>query len=199
MYRKEGEVLSLHETIPFLEGWEFLAFGKEETVEKGKYKTILSRPIKGWLYGLDFVTDDAYAVIRIIYLGIVGLYTPHVIFCLGATEPPPSGLYGPLYIRPSTLSSAGVYAGSLVTSAYPLPVKGMVRLELGLENDTTQSTAKNRVSFSAIEIVDDKAFIRSYRKFKYGWLGWAFGVLSHIPGLKYIGIPNEIKEVVEVD
>ena len=197
MYRKEGEDLSLYNMIPFLEGWEYLVFNKTETVEKGRYTTVFSRFVKGWLTGLDFIADDAYASVKLIYLGMVNLSTPHFIFGLGATEPPPSGLYCQLYIRPSTLSSAGMYAGSLVTSAYPLSVKGMVRLELGLEADSTQATATNSASFTAIEIVNEKAFIRSYRKFKYGWLGWAFGVLSRIPGLKYIGIPDEIKEVVE--
>jgi len=184
---------------PFLEGWEFLMFKETETVEKGKYKVVFSRMCKGWLIGLDFVSDDAYASLKLTYLGRAGVSTPHRYFTLGATLPPPHGCYILDYIRPSTLSTAGVYIVSPVTSAYPVSVKGLVRLELGLENNSTQATATATVGFTAIEIVDDKAFIRSYRKFKYGWLGWVFGVLSRIPGLKYIGIPNEIKEVVEVD
>ena len=199
MYRKEGEDLSLYNMIPFLEGWEFLMFSGTETVEKGKYKVVFSRAVKGWLISLDFFSDDAYASLKLSYLGYTGVHTPHSFFLTGATLPPPWGCYILDYIRPSTLSTAGVYATSPVTGAYLFSVKGLVRLELGLENDSTQATATAAVSFVAIEIVDDKAFIRSYRKFKYGWLGWAFGVLSHIPGLKYIGIPDEIKEVVEVD
>ena len=185
--------------IPFLEGWEGLLFKKTETVEKDKYKVAFSRAVKGWLFDLDFFSDDAYASLKLTHLGYTSVFTPHRYFTLGATLPPPCGYYISDYIRPSTLSSAGVYTTSRVTSAYPISVKGLVRLELGLENVSTQATATATVGFMAIEIVDDKTFIRSYRKFKYGWLGWAFGVLSRIPGLKYIGIPDEIKEVVEVD
>jgi len=189
--------MNLYDMLPFLEGWTLLPFGKTETVEKGKYITVFSRNVKGWLFGLDFFSDDAYASLKLSYLGAAGVCTSHSLFIYGLTLPPPSGMYIEDYIRPSTLSTAGVYYAALITSAYPFSVKGLVRLELGLKSDSTQETATAAVSFSAIEIVDEKAFIRSVRKFKYGWLGWAFEVLSRIPGLKYIGIPEEIKEVVE--
>jgi len=183
--------------LPFLEGWNQLYFEKTETVEKGKYTVVFSRAVKGWLLSLDFASDDAYASMKLTYLGWVSVSTPHMGFTFGLTMPPSFGSFVEDYIRPSTLSTAGVYLISLITSAYPFSIKGLVRLELGLEADSTQATATVTASFLAIEIVDEKAFIRSYRRFKYGWLGWAFGVLSNIPGLKYIGIPKEIKEVVE--
>jgi hypothetical protein len=183
--------------LPFLEGWTQLRFEATKTVEKGKYVTVFSRPVKGWLLGLDFVSDDAYGSFRLSYLGWTGVDTSHLFFTVGATLPPPFGSYIADYIRPSVLSTAGVYYSSPVTSAYPLFVKGLVRLELGLEADSTQTTSTETVSFIAIEVIDEKAFIRSYRQFRYGWLGWTFEVLSRIPGLKYIGVPKEIKEVVE--
>lgn len=197
MYRKEGENLNLYNMLPFLEGWDLCTFSKQEVVEKGKYKSVFSRLYKGWLIALDFFADDAYASVKIMYLGYTAVFTSHSAFTVGATLPPPNGFYILDYIRPSTLSTAGVYAASPMTSAYPFSVKGLVRLELGLEEDSTQTTATATVGFSAIEIVDEKAFIRSYRRFKYGWLGWAFGVLANIPGLKYMGIPDGIKEVME--
>jgi hypothetical protein len=183
--------------LPFLEGWNQLRFEKTETVEKGRYVVVFSRTVKGWLLSLDFVSDDAYGSLKISYLGWTGVAIPHSLLLYGTTLPPPYGSYISDYIRPSTLSTAGVYVLSPVTSAYPFSIKGLVRVELGLEADSTQATATVTASFLAIEITDEKAFIRSYRRFKYGWLGWVFGVLSHIPGLKYIGIPEEIKEVVE--
>lgn len=189
--------MSLIEMLPFLEGYEFLYFSKEEPVEKGKYKTIFSRDVKGWIHSLDFAADDAYASFKPTYMGNTDVRTPNYFFVLGVTSPPPFGSYLLEYLRPSTLSTAGVYAVSLITSAYAIPIKGLVRLEVGLENESTQSTATVSTHFFAGEIVDEKAFIKSYRRFKYGWLGWAFDVLSHIPGLKYVGIPTEIKEVVE--
>ena len=198
MYRKEGGgQVSLIEMLPFLEGFEYLYFSKEETVEKGKHTTIFSRDVKGWIYSLDFASDDAYASFVPTYMGKTDVRTPNYFFVAGATLPPPSGSYVLNYLRPSTLSTAGIYAVSLITSAYPIPIKGLVRLEVGLESESTQTTATVSCHFFAFEITDEKAFIRSYRRFKYGWLGWAFEVLSRIPGLKYIGIPEEIKEVVE--
>ena len=185
--------------IPFLEGWAYLVFDKQETVKKGFYKTVFSRPCKGWLVKLEFGSDDAYASVKVTLLEFTSIYTIQDSFVIGALLPPSAGAYVRGYIRPSILSSAGVFAGYILNTTYPQPIRGLVRFELGLEADSTQTEAAATVSFVAIEIVDDKAFIRSYRKFKYGWLGWAFGVLSRIPGLKYIGIPDEIKEVVEVD
>jgi hypothetical protein len=197
VYRKEGEDLSLYNMLPFLEGWNQLSFAKTETVEKGRYVVVFSRAVKGWLLSLSLSSDDAYASLKLSYLGTTGVVIPHLFLQLGETLPPSMGSYILDYIRPSTLSTAGVYVTSIITSAYPFSVKGLVRLELGLEADSTQATTAVIASFLAIEITDEKAFIRSYRRFKYGWLGWTFDVLSRIPGLKYIGIPEEIKEVVE--
>jgi len=189
--------MSLIDMLPFLDGYEFLYFNEEETVEKGKYKTIFSRDVKGWIFSLDFASDDAYASFKATYMGHSDIRTPNYFFVLGAVLPPMFGSYLLNYLRPSTLSTAGIYAVSPITSAYPISIKGLVRLEVGLESESTQATTTVSVLFFACEIVDEKAFIRSYRRFKYGWLGWTFEVLSRIPGLKYIGVPNEIKEVVE--
>lgn len=189
--------MSLYNMLPFLEGWKGVTFTKTETVKKGEYKSVFSEQSKGWLLALNFVSDDAYASVKISYLGYAIVYTPHSFFILALTEPPPMGSYISEYIRPSTLSTAAICAVSIITSAYPQPIKGLVRIELGLELDSTQATAAVAVTFDGIDIVDMEAFIRSVRKFQYGWLGWAFGVLSRIPGLKYIGIPDEIKEVIE--
>lgn len=198
MRRKEGETdVTLYNMLPFLEGWMEQIFFKSETVEKGKYKVVFSENFVGWLTAWDFVSNDAYASLKATYLGNVGILTPHGLFYVGAITPPPYGSYLSEYIRPSTLSTAGVFAMSVYTLAYPMSIKGLVRIEFGLEAGSTQSTATAATLFTAIRITDTKAFIKSFRKFKYGWLGWAFGVLSHIPGLKYIGIPDEIKEVLD--
>lgn len=197
MYRKEGEDLNLYNMLPFLDGWRGHYFTKQETVEKGKYKLVYSEMSTGWLIFFDSSYTDAYASVKFTYLGEITIPTPHALFIAGAVMPPPSGTYLLEYLRPSTLSTAGVYVVSNFTMAEPMPVKGLVRVELGLEDDSTQTTATAAVNFMYIEITDTVAFIRSVRRFLYGWLGWAFGVLSHIPGLKYVGIPAEIKEVVE--
>ena len=190
--------MNLSDALPFLEGWDELSVVKTETIEKGVFKPVFSRECKGWVYGLDIASDDAYASLQMTYLGGTAIITPHSIFVVGATLPPPHGMYIPSYIRPSTLSTAGIFIATLITSAYPKPIKGLVRLELKLGDDSTQVTATCIISFVACEIVDEEAFIRSARRFKYGWLGWIFGAISRIPGLKYIGIPEEIKEVVKV-
>jgi hypothetical protein len=189
--------MNLYDMLPFLEGWTQLGFSKQETVEKGKYINVFSRNVKGWLNCLDFASDDAYASCRLTYLGYLSVVPQQYFFTVGGILPPQYGGYAVEYIRPSTLSTAGVYVNTLQAQSSPMPIKGLVRLELGLEADSTQSTATAAVSFAAFEIVDEKAFIKSVRKFMFGWLGWAFDVLSRIPGLKYIGIPKEIKEVVE--
>jgi len=188
--------VNLLNMLPVLEGYDFLYFTKAETVSKGRYELLHSKKGKGWLFSLSISTDDAYASLKMTYMGHTETRTPHFFFNLGVTLPPPSGAYLSTYLRPSVLSTAGIFTLWLVTSAYAIPVKGLVRLEVGLESGSTQATASISANFMFVNIIDEEVFIKSVRKFKYGWLGWVFGAISKIPGLKYIGIPEEIREVV---
>lgn len=197
MYNEEGEALNLYNMLPLLEGWEYMPFLKSEAVELGKYKLLSSEKRIGWLLSMDFYSDDAYASLKLTYLGAVGIITPHDLFVTGAILPPPYGAVLSVYIQPSYLSTAGVYCCSMVTTAFPVSIKGNIKIEIGLESSSTQSTASAGVVFNAIAITNEGMFIRSVRRFKYGWLGWVFELLSRIPGLKYIGVPKEIEEVVK--
>jgi hypothetical protein len=187
----------LSDMLPLLEGWEYYYFAESRSVEKGKDISVYSKPCKGWLISLDFIADDAYAQAKVEYLSYIAKMTAHALFLIGATLPPPAGSYISLYLRPSTLSTAGAYGASPITSAYPFPVKGSVKISLGLTNSSTQSTATIVVTFTAFRIVDEIAFIKSVRKFKYGTLAPLFSLLGHIPILKFLGVPTDIKEVLE--
>lgn len=188
--------MKLYDALTFLDGWTYLWVVKEETVTGGIFKTVFSRETKGWLLNMAFMGFDAYITLRVTSLGQTAYVTPQLVFRGGWVIPSPTGGQISLYIRPSTLSTAGVYIISIFDSPQPMPIKGLTRLELSLGDDSTQVTSTAGVAFTAIEITDEEAFIRSVRKFKYGWLGWVFGAISKIPGLKYIGIPEEIREVV---
>jgi hypothetical protein len=190
--------MKLYQMIPFLKGWTATAVNKQITVRKGVYQTIFSREFQGWLFGFDMISDDAYAKLRVTYLGQAASYKLHDFFTLGAVIPPPAGLYLNVYIRPSILSTAGIFVGSPFTLAESIPLKGLVRIELILDNDSTQATANIMASVMLYEVTDEKLFIKSVRKFLFGWLGWFFGAISNFPGLKYVGIPNEVKEVLDI-
>ena len=101
------------------------------------------------------------------------------------------------HIRPSVLSSAGFFSASPFTLAECVPITGLVRVEVTLDNNSTQVTANIGLQFSLYEVTDEKLFTKSVRKFLFGWLGWLFGAISNFPGLKYVGIPDEIKEVLD--
>lgn len=189
--------MKLYQMIPFLKGWTVTTINKQLTAQKGVYKPIFSREFQGWMFGFDVASDDAYAKFRLTYLGQTLGYSLHDFFILGAVLPPPAGLYSNVYIRPSVLSTAGFFVASPYTLSECIPVKGLVRIELILGDDSTQVTANSMVSVMLYEITDEKLFTKSVRKFLYGWLGWFFGAISNFPGLKYVGIPDEIKEVLD--
>jgi len=187
--------MSLNEMLPFLEGWEYYYIDEEKTVDKTKDVNAYSKTVKGWLYSIDMVCDDAYSRLTITYLGTTHKFTPHLLFTMGAVMPPPFGLYLSEYIRPSILSTAGAYVLTVLTSAYPFSTRGLATLLFGLAQESTQASSTIRVLFIAIRVTNDEDFIRSVRKFRYGRLAPLFEVLGHIPVLKFLGVPNEIKKV----
>jgi len=187
--------MSLYEMVPFLEGWEYYEVTKQKTADKTKDVIAYSEECKGWLLGIDMISDDAYSRITLTYLGSTYKITPHAAFLYSGALPPPFGTYIYSYIRPSTLSTAGVYVLSPLTSAYPFAVRGLVTFLFGLAQESTQASTMMGVNFLAIRITNEEEFIRSVRKFRYGRLAPLFEFLGHIPVLKFLGVPNEIKKV----
>ena len=190
--------MKLYQMIPFLRGWVETIIIKQETVQRGVYKSIMSRELQGWLGSLDSISDDAYVKARVTYLGNTVELTMHDHFTLGAVLPPSAGSYILTYIRPSVLSTAGFFTASPVTLAECIPLKGLVRVEATLDDNSTQVTANIGMRIMFYEVTDEKLFIKTVRRFLFGWLGWIFGAISNFPGLKYVGIPDEIKEVLDV-
>lgn len=189
--------MNVYQALPLLEGWDFFVDNKMVTVQKGQFAQVFSRSVKGWLLALDMTATDPYTILREINLGLSLTGNMENLFDTGATLPPAFGAYVCTFIRPSILSSAGIFYMSAVTTAEPFPVRGLVRLELSLGLSSTQVTAVAGTSITAIEITDEKVFISSVRRLQYGWFGLVLDfVLNHLPGFKYVGLPKEIKEVV---
>ncbi|MEM2849054.1 MAG: hypothetical protein QXI36_02120 [Candidatus Bathyarchaeia archaeon] len=187
----------LYNMLPFLEGWRGHYFTKTETVTKGEYKLVYSEMSIGWLIFFLFTTTDAFGSTKFTYLGETNIQIPNALYLTGAVMPPPGGTYLLEYIRPSTLSTAGIYSMANFVMAEPMPVKGLVRIELGLEQESTQTTATSTVIFMYIEITDIKAFTRSYRKFKYGWLGSVLNAIARLPGFAGLALSPELKGVMD--
>ncbi len=189
--------MNIIEALPFLDGWDHLVVREARTVQKGQYVNVFSRPVKGWMVSLDFITDDAFASVRIIHLGHLALLNSHSLYLLGAYEPVAFGSFSTLYLRPSVLSTAGLYSSELLSPTNLLPLRGLVRVSFGLEIDSTQVTANTTIIVIAIEVTNERAFIKSVRRFMYGWVGAAFNFFSHLPGLHDIALPDEIKEILD--
>ena len=159
--------MSLLECLPLLEGWWYktYAFKELEVLRKGESKELFHFiDVRGWVVGIDYIATDCYMQYIIETYAARHLITPQAIHELGLTLPPPSGIYETLYDRPDPASTAGTYAGSILTSAYPFPWRGDARVSMRLGMESTQPAAAGNIYVHVIEVKDLEAFKRSFQE-----------------------------------
>ena len=159
--------MSLLGCLPLLEGWwhRIYAFKELEVLRKGSSKELLHlHDARGWVEGIDYIATDCYMQYIIETYSVRGVLTPQALHEFGSTMPPPVGAYETLYDRPDPASTKGTYVGSILTSAYPFPWKGDVRVAMRLGEESTQPAAAGNIYVHVIEVTDLKAFKRSFQE-----------------------------------
>ena len=159
--------MSLLECLPLLEGWwhRRYTFKELQVLRKGESKELFHfHDARGWLLGIDYVATDCYMQYLIETYAERHLVTPQAIHEFGLTLPPPMGTYETLYDRPDPARTEGTYAGSILTSAYPYPWKGDVRVAMRLGMESTQPAAAGNIGVTVLEVTDLEAFKRSFQE-----------------------------------
>jgi len=160
----------------------------------------------GWLTSLDWSGNDAYLGLGIDQPGVPtpGYFTFIGAHITGAVLPPPSGWYLTRYYQPNPLRTIGFYSLSVITSAYPLPYYGPVRLYVSLRPGTTEPYATGSLYALEIVIQDRNLFVTDLRKVYYGRWAPLMDFIGHIPLLRTftkkfaeLQIPFEEKEIIE--
>lgn len=155
--------MNIFQLLPLLEGWSDMSIDIDETIVK-KDRLIYNKYERGWLLGLDLVTDDAFGSMRIRYgRRLTSWVTPYALYAYNAVYPPPAGSYYLLYNQPAPPSTAGLYVASLFTSAYPLPYKGKIQVWVRLGDSSTQSSASIGICAYRI-LIDNVALFKKSLK-----------------------------------
>lgn len=153
------------ESLPLIRGWRFEAFNSIKEIKRGEAEvTVYSKEVKGWLFGVDLISDDSLAEFELNYSGFSGKITPYTVYESGSIAPIGGGTYLSEYIKPSVLSTAGIYFFSTQFSSVPTPIVGKVIITFSLNKDSTQDTSIMAVYFGAIEIVDEAEFLKSLKE-----------------------------------
>lgn len=156
--------MNIFQLLPLLEGWIDEPVTVEETIVK-KAKKVYDDEERGWLAGIDLVTDDALGSMQIQYgRYISGWANPYKAYTYNAVYPPPCGAYFLLYSQPAPPSTAGLYVMSVLTSAYPHPYKGKIKVWVKLDDLSTQDSASIVVAIPRIKIYDPDLFKRSLKE-----------------------------------
>jgi hypothetical protein len=163
-------------SLPLLDGWATKVYYTEpggQIVAKGKMISVLDKNMAvGWVIGVDYASSDSQMEFHIDTEYFNAVTTPDGVQSNGAVLPPPSGVYGSLYDRPSPLSTYGTYVGSFITSAYPIPFRGKVKGYVTLGLGSTEPSALAYFSIEVMEVINVESLIKSYRKLLYGrWAG----------------------------
>ena len=159
--------MSLLECLPLLEGWwhRTYAFKELQVLRKGASEELFHlHDARGWVLGIDYVATDCYMQYILEIYSVRGVATPQALHEAGATLPPPSGAYETVYDRPDPASTRGTYVGSLLTSAYPFPWKGDVRVSMRLGMESTQPAAAGNIYVHVLEVTDLEKFKRSFQE-----------------------------------
>lgn len=201
--------MTLMDVLPLIRGWTWRNEERTATLTPGQELLVYQPPTPtkevGWAAGLDFGGDDAYLGLRLVMPGTdTGYGTFAGTLPWGAVAPPPSGMYLWRYYRPNPMRTIGLYGISLITSAYPYPYWGAVRLYMTLTEDTTEPYATGILGIAQVVITDRNLFLKDLRKVKYGRWATLMDIIGWKPLLKVFGkkfeeldIRFEEKEKVE--
>ena len=157
-------MVSILELLPLLEGWEQVPLDWTGTIYKRKSRPIERKDRRGWLLGIDVLSDDAYGSVRVEYSGRMSAWIfPYFLNLYNLVYPPPAGAYYSLYNNTGP-GTYGLYAFTIFTSAYPYPFRGYVAAEVSLGAASTQTSATLSLFITILEIIDPPVFKESLRK-----------------------------------
>ena len=201
--------MSLIDKLPLIRGWSWrntpltvVALANQEILA---YSPPTPSKEIGWVVSIDLSGNDAYLGLRIVMPGVDTAYATFAVAnAIGAMLPPPSGTFLLLYNQPNPLRTIGQYVMSIITSAYPYPFLGAVRIYISLRPGTTEPFAVGAIGIGQIIIQDRNLFLQDLRKILYGRWAPLMDLISHIPLLRRFvmdfenfHIPFEEKEVIE--
>lgn len=202
--------MSLIDKLPLIRGWAWREVSLTRTILLTQELLVYQAPPPtkeiGWVVGIDFLSNDAYLGLGIDMPGVplTGYNTFAGARAIGAVLPPPSGLYLGLYNQPNPLRTIGEYQMSVITSAYPWPFYGPVRLHLSLRPESTEPHATGAIFGLEIVVQDRNLFLKDLRKVLYGRWAPLLDLIGHVPLLRSftekfaeLRIPFEEKERVE--
>lgn len=201
--------MSLIDKLPLIRGWTWRRENILATVLLNQESLVYQPPTPskeiGWIAGLDFFGNDAYLGIRVTMPGLdTGYGTFAGNYAISSVLPPASGAYILRYVQPNPLRTIGEYASSVISSAYPLPFYGSVRLYLSLRTGSTEPFATSLISLNEVVVEDRNLFLKDLRKVYFGRWAPLVDWIAHTPILRAstkkfadLGIPFEEKEVVE--
>lgn len=152
--------------LPFVPGWEYRNYTIEGYVTRGgrPKETMISS--YGWMFGVLAATTDAYATLKVTPLA--KLQSPPLVLYgeiakqYGSLAQDPGG-WAQKYFRPLASSTWGAY----ITSFSPgfqgtlVPFIPSTKIEIYLQNGSTQTEAYIYGMATAIEIVDRHALLKA--------------------------------------
>jgi len=155
--------------LPLLKGWGYKKYTLEKPdVLRGAEPHVKSVRVKGWLFYLGLLTNDAYGTLIVEYPGadletLTSEIYPEKHVDVGAVVQDPSG-WCSLYNRPNPMSTAGIYyliafSGGFQGAAWPLVPT--ITVKLYLREESTQESAYIRATAGVVAITDDAKFTDS--------------------------------------
>ena len=129
--------MSLLDKLVLIRGWTWRIIEERATVTENQVVLLYNPPTPskeiGWVVTLDFSGNDDRLAIRIVAPGFAtGWATFRAQMNIGIVMPPASGSVLTKYYRPNPLRTIGFYLAGSITSAYPWPFFGPVRIYMSL-------------------------------------------------------------------
>ena len=162
----------LYSALPLLKGWKYVPFTNNLTLNNGAPPVELfsENVLLGFIVSADVVTGDANTQITMSFPGTDMIFSNTIqnIQAAGATSAANTGqgigaFAVTSYIRPNPNNSTGFYVAVYTGGITPLPQANKFRLTAQLLGASNQQSTFANVSIVYIKIVDEEAFIQSYK------------------------------------
>jgi hypothetical protein len=156
--------------LPLLDGWTYKRYqfpGAGTIVSQGQTVPVLNKEhALGWILEIGFASSDNQMEFWVETENLSYYGTPYQIYMAGGLLPGPYTADVSVYNQPNPLSTYGTYIGDLLLTAYPFPVphNTKVKCYCTLGPLSTESSALAQYVVDVLEVTDEDALIRSFRK-----------------------------------